>query len=143
MWFQAGRCRHGGERPEIQRALQAAVEIALPCRRDPHHILKRNDLRLCRRPAKGDVMERFRKTAIATRVVLLLGIAVATPAAAATFDGSWDVQIASPNAACANAATVSIGITDGQAASTNPPIMASGRVAATGNTHVTLASGIN
>ncbi|HEX9469267.1 MAG TPA: hypothetical protein VF957_06965 [Bradyrhizobium sp.] len=87
-------------------------------------------------------MERFRKTAIATRVVLLLGIAVATPAAAATFDGSWDVQIASPNAACANGATVSIGIRDGQVASTNPPMMASGRVADTGNIHVTLASGM-
>jgi hypothetical protein len=69
-------------------------------------------------------------------------ISVATPPAAATYDGSWDVQIASPNAACDNEATISIGITNGEVASTNPPMTASGRVADTGTIRVTLASGM-
>jgi hypothetical protein len=87
-------------------------------------------------------MERFRKLAIASRVALLLGISVATPAMAATYDGSWDVEIASQNAGCGNGATISIGIRNGQVASTNPQMAASGRVADAGNIRVTLASGM-
>jgi hypothetical protein len=87
-------------------------------------------------------MERFRKLAIASRVVLLLGISAATPAMAATYDGSWDVQIASQTTSCGNGATVSIGIKNGQVASTNPMMAASGRVADAGSIRVTLASGM-
>jgi hypothetical protein len=87
-------------------------------------------------------MERFRKIAHATRVAIVLGILAATPAAAATYDGSWRVQIASQNAACGDGATIAIGIRNGQVASTNPQVAASGRVADAGNIRVTLASGL-
>ena len=87
-------------------------------------------------------MERFRKILIASRILLLAGMTVATPAATATFDGAWNVQIASANAACGSGATVSIGINNGQVASTNGLMSASGRVANAGNISVTLTSGI-
>ena len=87
-------------------------------------------------------MGQSRRTSIATRVLLLMGMSIATPAAAATFDGAWNVQIASPNSACGGGATVSIGINNGQVASNNPLMMASGRVANAGNISVTLTSGM-
>ena len=54
---------------------------------DSHHILGRSGVRPCWRPTKEDVMGQFRKTTIATRMLLLLAMSVATPAAAATYDG--------------------------------------------------------
>jgi hypothetical protein len=86
-------------------------------------------------------MGHFRKTIIATRILFLLGMSVATPAAAARFDGEWNVQIASTNTACGGA-SVSIGINNGQVASTHALIAASGRVADAGNISVTLTSGM-
>jgi hypothetical protein len=68
-------------------------------------------------------------------------MSVATPAAAARFDGEWNVQIASTNTACGGA-SVSIGINNGQVASTHALIAASGRVADAGNISVTLTSGM-
>src|ERR1700733_6113421 len=44
---------------------------------------------------KGNVMPSLRKTIIATRILLLAGASITTPAAAASFDGAWNVQIAS------------------------------------------------
>jgi hypothetical protein len=88
---------------------------------------------------KGHVMPNIR-TAIITS--FLLGISLATPASAATFDGAWNVQIASQNAACPSGTTVSIGISNGQVASNNPLMSASGRVADAGNISVNLASGV-
>jgi len=87
-------------------------------------------------------MEQLRKTIIATRILLFLGMLVTTPAAAATFDGAWNVQIASTNTACGGGATVSIGINNGRVASTNALMTASGRVADAGNISVTLTSGM-
>ena len=87
-------------------------------------------------------MEYFRKVFIASSILALLAAPVATPAAAATFDGAWNVQIASSNAACTNGASVSIGINNGQVASNNAMMTASGRVADAGNISVTLASGV-
>ena len=87
-------------------------------------------------------MKRFRTIIIASRILLLAGMSVATPAAAATFDGEWNVQIASSNAACGNGSTVSIGINNGQVASSNSLMSASGRVASAGNISVTLTSGM-
>jgi len=75
-------------------------------------------------------------------VSLLAALSLATPSAAATFDGAWNVQIASSNAACNNGASVSIGISNGQVASNSATVTASGRVADAGNIHVTLASGM-
>ena len=87
-------------------------------------------------------MGQIRKATLVTRLLLLLGMSIATPAAAATFDGAWNVQIASPNSACGGGATVSIGINNGQVASNNPLMGASGRVANAGNISVTLTSGM-
>jgi hypothetical protein len=85
-------------------------------------------------------MERFHRAAIA--ILMVAGISVATPAAAATYDGAWNVQIASQNAACSSGTSVAIGINNGQVASNNAMVTASGRVADAGNISVTLSSGM-
>jgi hypothetical protein len=87
-------------------------------------------------------MAQFSKTVIAARILLLAGASMATPAAAATFDGSWNVQIASSGVACPSGASVSIGISNGQVASSNAMVTASGRVAEAGTISVTLISGM-
>jgi len=87
-------------------------------------------------------MGQFRKFTAAVHVLLLAGLAIATPAAAATFDGEWNVQIASSNTACSSGTSVSIGINNGQVASTSAMVTASGRVADAGIISVTLASGM-
>ena len=84
-------------------------------------------------------MVKFRKSAVAS---LLAVLGFATPSAAATFDGDWNVQISSPSAACINGASVSIGISNGQVASNTSAVTASGHVADAGAIRVTLASGI-
>ena len=86
-------------------------------------------------------MGQFHKVIIA-RILLFAAMSVATPAAAATFDGEWNVQIASTSSVCGGGATVSIGINNGQVASTNALMTASGRVADAGIISVTLISGI-
>jgi hypothetical protein len=91
---------------------------------------------------KGNVMTNFRRTIIAIFMLSLAALSAATPAAAATFDGEWNVRIASSNAACPNGATVAIGITNGHVESTNAMVTASGRVADAGSISVILASGM-
>jgi hypothetical protein len=73
---------------------------------------------------------------------LLAALATATPSAAATFDGDWNVQIASSSAACSSGASVSIGISNGHVASNNAAVTATGHVAEAGAIRVTLASGV-
>jgi hypothetical protein len=86
-------------------------------------------------------MSAFRKTKLAS--LLLASFLLATPAVAATtFDGQWSVQIASANSSCANGASVSIGINNGEVASNTASVSASGRVADAGTIRVTLNSGI-
>jgi hypothetical protein len=85
-------------------------------------------------------MRLVRKSAIAA--FLLAALVIVTPAMAATFDGDWNVQIASSNAACTSGASVSIGINNGQVASTNAAVTASGRVAEAGAIQVTISSGM-
>ena len=85
-------------------------------------------------------MAMFRKSAVAASLLALLSLA--TPSGAATFDGDWNVQISSSNAACPSSASVSIEISNGQVASNTASVTASGRVADAGAIRVTLASGI-
>jgi hypothetical protein len=73
---------------------------------------------------------------------LFATLAFATPSIAATFDGDWNVQITSSNAACPSGASVSIEINNGQVASNSSAVTASGRVADAGNIRVTLATGM-
>ena len=87
-------------------------------------------------------MGHFKKLIFASRIVVLLALPAATPAAAATFDGNWSVQIASSSSACNAGTSVSIGISNGQVASNNAMVAASGRVAEAGSISVTLISGI-
>ena len=87
-------------------------------------------------------MPSLRKIFIAARILLLAASSVTTPAAAASFDGAWNVQIASTSSACGDGASVSIGINNGQVASNNATVMASGHVAEAGSIRVTLISGI-
>jgi hypothetical protein len=84
-------------------------------------------------------MAHFRITTLIT--LFFAAISIATPAAAATFDGSWNVQIASSNSVCGSGTTVSSGINHGQVESNNAMVTASGRVADAGSISVTLASG--
>ena len=86
-------------------------------------------------------MINFRKVVIATSTAALLAMQLATPAAAASFDGAWNVRIASASSECGNGATVSIGISNGKV-SGDGMVSASGRVAEAGSISVTLASGI-
>lgn len=87
-------------------------------------------------------MEQFRKLLVGSGILLIAGMAAAAPAAAATFDGAWNVQIASSNIACPSGTSVSIEINNGQVASNNTAVTASGRVADAGNISVTLTSGV-
>ncbi len=87
-------------------------------------------------------MNQFRRTVFATRIFLLVAMLAATPAAAATFDGAWNVQITSQNKACGDGSSVSIGIANGRVASSDGAMAAAGRVADSGSIHVTLASGM-
>jgi len=89
---------------------------------------------------KGHVMITSWKSLIAASLLAALGFA--TPSTAATFDGDWNVQITSSNAACSSGASVSIEINNGQVASNSATVTASGRVADAGNISVTLASGM-
>jgi hypothetical protein len=87
-------------------------------------------------------MARARKISLVSRILLLASLSLATPATAATFDGEWNVQIASSSGACSSGTSVSIGISNGQVASSNGMVAASGRVAAAGAINVTLTSGM-
>ncbi|MCK1714370.1 MULTISPECIES: hypothetical protein [unclassified Bradyrhizobium] len=84
-------------------------------------------------------MNGFRKCLFAT----ILAIATpATQASASTFDGAWNVRIASSSQTCGNGSTVAIGINNGQIASSSVAVTASGRVADAGSINVTLSTGI-
>jgi hypothetical protein len=85
-------------------------------------------------------MAYFRKTLFAAIFASSLSVVQAS-AATTTFDGAWNVQIASSSEACGNGATVSIGISNGQVASSGA-VTASGRVAEAGNISVSLSNGI-
>jgi hypothetical protein len=87
-------------------------------------------------------MRHAHKTASFTGIVLFAALAIATPAAAATFDGNWNVQIASSNAACNSGTSVALDINNGQIASNSAMVSASGRVADAGALNVTLSSGM-
>jgi hypothetical protein len=87
-------------------------------------------------------MRYFTKTKMITRIVLMAAAHIATPAAAASFDGQWNVQIASTSSVCPSGASVAIGINNGRVESSNAMVTASGRVAEAGSIQVTLVSGI-
>ncbi|QDF38083.1 hypothetical protein FJN17_11190 [Bradyrhizobium symbiodeficiens] len=86
-------------------------------------------------------MNGFRKALFATIVAVAFPLTQAG-AATSNFDGAWNVRIASSSETCGNGATVSIGISNGQIASSNAAVSASGRVADAGSINVTLSTGI-
>jgi hypothetical protein len=86
-------------------------------------------------------MVKSRKSVVVASLLAAL-VGFATPSAAATFDGAWNVQITSSNAACNSGASVSIGISNGHVASNSATVTASGRVAEAGNISVILSTGL-
>lgn len=86
-------------------------------------------------------MNCFRKGLLISLLAIALPV-VPARAATTSFDGAWNVRIASSSEACGDGATVSIGISNGQVASNGTSVSASGRVADAGNINVTLSSGI-
>ena len=86
-------------------------------------------------------MNGFRKGLFASIVAIAVPLTQAS-AATSTFDGTWNVRISSSTETCGNGATVSIGINNGQIASSSAAVSASGRVADAGSINVTLSNGI-
>lgn len=82
------------------------------------------------------------KTIIACHILALAGSFATTPAAAATYDGAWQVQIQSSKANCGGGTSLSLAIVDGQVASGSAMVTASGRVAPAGTINVSLSSGM-
>jgi hypothetical protein len=64
------------------------------------------------------------KTTIFTSIMLLAALAITTPASASTFDGQWNIQIASTNTACTSGTSVALGINNGQVASNSAMVSA-------------------
>ncbi|MBJ7406824.1 MAG: hypothetical protein JHD07_27385 [Bradyrhizobium sp.] len=86
-------------------------------------------------------MNGFPKGLFAILIAIAFPLAQAD-AATSTFDGTWNVRIASSSGTCGHGATVAIGINNGQIASSNAAVTASGRVADAGSINVTLSTGI-
>ena len=84
-------------------------------------------------------MNGFRKGLLVTVFALALPVAQAS---ANTYDGAWNVHIASSSDTCGNGASVAIGINNGQIASSSAMVTASGRVVDAGTINVTLSTGI-
>jgi hypothetical protein len=85
-------------------------------------------------------MGQFGRTKLALALLVLLPLAA--QARAATFDGEWSVRIASSSSRCGDGAILSIGISNGEIASSDAAVRASGHVAEAGSVSVTLLSGI-
>src|SRR6266702_4645007 len=67
------------------------------------------DVKNVRGQDMANFMGHFRKLTIATSMLVLCAIALATRASAAGFDGEWSVQIESSSSACGGGASVAIG----------------------------------
>jgi hypothetical protein len=87
-------------------------------------------------------MGHSRGSRLVARFGLLAILSATTPAAAATFDGDWNVQINSNSAACSSGVSVSLGISNGRVASNTATVSASGHVAEAGIISVTLTNGV-
>lgn len=83
----------------------------------------------------------FRKGLFAVIFIIALPVAQAS-AASTSFDGTWNVRIASSSDACGNGTSVAIGISNGEVASGSAAMTASGRVAEAGTISVSLSSGV-
>lgn len=86
-------------------------------------------------------MNGFRKGLFVTIIAIVVPLTQAD-AAGSTFDGAWNVRISSSSETCGNGASVAIGISNGQIASSSAAVTASGRVADAGSINVTLSTGI-
>jgi hypothetical protein len=85
-------------------------------------------------------MTHVRKTAIAVRVLLLGAAMAGTPAAAASFDGSWNVSITTRTGSCESGASLPVRISNGRVES-GGAVSVSGRVADSGGIVVMVNSG--
>ena len=81
------------------------------------------------------------KTRLAARLLFLVASAAATPAAAATFDGNWNVSIITRTGSCESGASLPIRISNGRIESGAAPMGVSGRVGDSGGIVVAVSTG--
>jgi hypothetical protein len=86
-------------------------------------------------------MIHYRKTRLAVRFLFLAAAAATTPAAAATFDGSWNVSIVTRTGNCESGASLPIHISNGRIESGAAPVSVSGRVGNSGGIVVAVSTG--
>lgn len=88
-------------------------------------------------------MAQVMKTVQASALALLSAAwMIGTPAAAAApFDGSWTVKIATESGAC-KSGTLPIEVRDGKIVSGNPVVIVSGQVAQSGGLRVVVGDGV-
>jgi hypothetical protein len=88
-------------------------------------------------------MAQVMKTVQATALALLSAAwMIGTPAAAAApFDGSWTVRIATESGAC-KSGTLPIEVRDGKIVSGNPVVIVSGQVGQSGGLRVVVGDGV-
>jgi hypothetical protein len=85
-------------------------------------------------------MTNIRNTSIVFRVLLLGAALAATPVAAASFDGSWNVNITTRSGSCDSGASLPVRISNGQV-SGGAAVSVSGRVADSGGIVVSVSTG--
>jgi hypothetical protein len=88
----------------------------------------------------GHTVTRNLKTCLAVRVLLLGAAMAATPAAAASFDGNWNVNITTRSGSCESGMSLPVRISSGHVASGGAASV-SGRVADSGGIVVVVSSG--
>jgi hypothetical protein len=115
--------------------------MAVPAPVRPITFLRETDWHSGQVETKGNVMGHFNRITSASRILMAVGAFVATPAAAASYDGSWNVRIASSRVSCGDGTSVSLAIANGQVAGSGM-VNASGRVAPAGAISVSLKSGL-
>jgi hypothetical protein len=86
-------------------------------------------------------MTHNRNTGLAVRFLILGAVLAATPAAASTFDGSWNVNITTRTGTCQSGASLPIRISNGRVES-GSAVAVSGRVADSGGIVVAVSTGL-
>lgn len=77
----------------------------------------------------------------ATTALACIVSALGTPAAAASFDGSWTVSISTKKGSC-DSGSIPVQVSEGRIQSSHPSVALSGRVAQGGSISVTVGGGV-
>lgn len=76
------------------------------------------------------------------RLLLYLASLAGTPAAAASFDGLWTVNITTQRGSCESGSSLPIQVSDGRVASSTSAVTVSGQVATSGGITVVVVNGL-